>query len=143
MSKTQEVLEKILADSYTLMLKTQNYHWNITGKEFFSLHNALGGFYEELFQAIDHIAERIRTLGYKVDGSYENFIKLTSIKIPKTNANSTTMIDDLQNDHTNLASALKAAIKVAQVEDDEATADLLVQRLAAHEKTIWMLKANS
>ena len=93
--KTLSTLEEILANSYALMLKTHNYHWNVVGENFKSLHELFGAQYEELFGAVDEIAERIRALGSKVDGSFENFSKLTKIKKGDKNLEATKMIEDL------------------------------------------------
>ncbi len=139
---TVQNLEITLANSYALALKTQNYHWNVVGENFKSLHELFGAQYEEIFDAIDEIAERIRTLGSKVEGTFENFSKLTSIKSGNKNLNKIEMIQDLISGHEVIINFLKPAIKVAQDEGDEATADMFIGRIQAHEKAVWMLASS-
>ena len=140
--KTLENLEKTLATSYALALKTQNYHWNIVGGNFKSLHELFGTQYEELFDAIDEIAERIRALGSKVEGTFENFSKVSMIKSGNKNYDSDEMLKDLATDHEKLITFMKNSIKVAQDEEDEATADMFIGRIATHEKAVWMLNSS-
>ena len=137
--QTLIALNKILADSYMLMLKTQNYHWNVVGDNFKALHELFQSQYEDLFQAIDELAERIRSIGSKVDGTFEHFKKLSDFRNPDKNYDSKTMINDLINDHEIVAKILKEAIKISQSEGDEASADLFIQRAKIHDKAIWML----
>lgn len=132
-------LEQALANSYSLALKTQNYHWNIVGENFKSLHELFGAQYEEVSGAIDEIAERIRTLGSRVEGTFENFLKLSQIKSGNKNLSAKEMIKDLIAGHEIIVEAMKPAIKVAQDEGDEASADMFIGRVQAHEKAIWML----
>ncbi len=139
---TVQNLEIALANSYALALKTQNYHWNVVGENFKSLHELFGAQYEEIFDAIDEIAERIRTLGPKVDGTFENFSKISSIKSGNKNLNKIEMIQDLILGHETIINGLKSAIKVAQDEGDEATADMFIGRIQAHEKAVWMLASS-
>ncbi len=141
-NQTVAILEKVLADSYTLMLKTQNYHWNVVGENFKPLHELFGAQYEEIFEAIDEIAERIRALGSKVDGSFENFQKLSEIKKGDKNADAKTMIKNLISDHEALIKSLNSGIKIAQGEGDEGTADMFIGRIQAHEKAAWMLSSS-
>lgn len=140
--QTVEVLEKVLANSYALALKTQNYHWNVVGENFKSLHELFGAQYEELFDAIDEIAERMRALGSKVDGTFENFSKLIKIKSGDKNLDKNMMLQDLVADHEVVAAMLKDGIKTAQDELDEATADMFIGRIQSHEKSIWMLRSS-
>ena len=140
--QTIETLEKVLASSFALMLKTQNYHWNVVGENFKPLHELFGAQYEELFAAIDEIAERIRALGSKVEGTFENFQKLSGAKSGNKNFKSSEMLKDLISDHENLVKALSAGIKTAQGEGDEGTADLFIGRVQVHEKAVWMLEAS-
>lgn len=140
--KTLATLEELLANSYALLLKTQNYHWNVVGTNFKALHELFELQYNDLFAAIDEIAERMRALGARVDGSFENFSKLTKIKSGNKNADAIRMIEDLISDHETLAKDLKAGIKTAQGEEDEATADLFITRVQAHEKAAWMLQSS-
>jgi starvation-inducible DNA-binding protein len=140
--QTLVALDKILADSYILMLKTQNYHWNVVGENFKALHELFQTQYEDLFSAIDEIAERIRTLGSKVEGSFEHFKKLSDFRNANKNFHSKEMIQDLLNDHELIAKILREAIKLAQSESDEISADLFIQRAKIHEKNIWMLTSS-
>ncbi|MBU6339531.1 MAG: DNA starvation/stationary phase protection protein [Rickettsiales bacterium] len=140
--KTLENLEKTLATSYALALKTQNYHWNVVGGNFKSLHELFGAQYEELFDAIDEIAERIRALGSKVDGSFENFSKVSMIKSGNKNYDSNEMLKDLVVSHEDLIDFMKKSIKIAQDEGDEATADMFIGRVEAHDKAAWMLRSS-
>jgi len=140
--QTLIALEQTLANSYVLSLKTQNYHWNVVGQNFKSLHELFGAQYEELTVAIDELAERIRALGSKVDGSFENFSKLSKFKSGDKNFDAQSMIQDLASNHESLIEALKTGIKAAQNEGDEATADMFIGRIQAHEKAAWMLRSS-
>jgi len=140
--QTVSNLEQSLADSYSLALKTQNYHWNVVGENFKSLHELFGAQYEEISVAIDEIAERIRTLGSKVEGSFENFSKLTKIKSGNKNLSAKEMIKDLILGHELIVESMKSAIKTAQDEGDEASADMFIGRIQAHEKAVWMLTSS-
>ena len=140
--QTLVALDKILADSYILMLKTQNYHWNVVGENFKALHELFQTQYEDLFSAIDEIAERIRALGSKVEGSFEHFKKLSDFRNANKNFHSKDMIQDILNDHELIAKILSEAIKLAQSEGDEISADLFIQRAKIHEKNIWMLTSS-
>ena len=137
--QTLENLEKVLANSYALVLKTQNYHWNVVGQNFKPLHDLFQLQYEDLFSAIDEIAERIRSLGAKVDGSFENFSHLTSFKKANCQANASEMLLDLIADNELIIKQLHQFIKTAQEEQDESTADIFIQRAKTHEKALWML----
>ena len=134
-------LEIILANSYALALKTQNYHWNVVGENFKSLHEMFAAQYENLSAAIDEIAERIRTLGQKVEGSFENFSKLSKIKSGDRNLKSAAMLKDLLTSNEVLVKFLKEGIVIAQEAADEATADMLIGRVESHEKAMWMIKS--
>lgn len=140
--QTVQNLEKILANSYVLALKTQNYHWNVVGENFKSLHELFGAQYEDLAAAIDEVAERMRALGAKVEGTFENFSALSSIKSGDKNFNKTQMLQDLISSHEIVVEALKQAIKTAQEEFDEVSADILIGRATIHEKAIWMLSSS-
>ncbi|NBX52783.1 MAG: DNA starvation/stationary phase protection protein [Proteobacteria bacterium] len=140
--QTLEALEKVLADSYALMLKTQNYHWNVVGDNFKSLHEMFQLQYEELFGAIDELAERIRSLGSKVDGTFDHFKKYSDIKSGNKDFSAQEMIKDLIFDHEIIVKQLHKSIKISQQEGDESSADIFIQRAKAHEKTIWMLVAS-
>lgn len=137
--QTLEALEKVLADSYALALKTQNYHWNVVAENFKSLHELFEVQYGELAAAIDEIAERTRALGAKVEGTFENFLKLKKSKSGDKNLDAKGMVKDLAADHESLSKALSEATKIAQAEGDEGTADLFIGRGKAHDKAAWML----
>ena len=134
-------LSVLLADSYTLYLKTHNYHWNVTGPMFQTLHLMFEQHYTELALAVDLIAERIRALGFPAPGSYAEFSKQTSIKeavgVPKAQV----MIRQLLEGHEITSKTASKAFPSAEKVGDQATMDLLTQRLQIHEKTAWMLKA--
>lgn len=134
-------LSVLLADSYTLYLKTHNFHWNVKGPMFQTLHLMFEQQYTELALAVDLIAERIRALGVPAPGSYAEFGKLTSIqeavKVPKA----LQMIRQLLQDHETVARTAKSAFPVAEKSADQATMDLLTQRMQLHEKTAWMLRS--
>lgn len=143
--KNHEVIQSLsilLADSYTLFLKTQNYHWNVTGPHFSSLHTMFQTQYEELFTAVDDVAERIRALGEKAPGSFAAFAKLAKIKEETGSPSADDMIRTLANDHETLASDADAVLKAATETGDDATGDLAIARIQLHQKTAWMLKAH-
>lgn len=134
-------LEHLLADSYTLYLKTHNYHWNVTGPMFQTLHLMFETHYNELALAVDLVAERIRALGEPAPGSYLAFSKLSKIKeeegVPKAEA----MIKNLVDAHETVIRTARSIFPLAEKGADEATADLLTQRIQVHEKTAWMLRS--
>lgn len=137
-----EGLSKVLADSYTLYLKTHNFHWNVSGPQFAALHNLFEEQYQELASAVDEIAERIRALGHTAPGSYKAFSKLTSIEEAEDVPDSKTMLKQLAEDNETAARTARSVFPATESGNDEATADLLTQRLAAHEKAAWMLRAH-
>jgi starvation-inducible DNA-binding protein len=130
-----------LADSYTLYLKTHNFHWNVTGPMFQTLHVMFESQYTELALAIDQIAERIRALGVFAPGSYAAFSELSSIQIDKGVPAAKDMIQELVAGHEAVAKTLRKVFPAAEAGHDEVTADLLTQRLQVHEKTAWMLRS--
>ena len=134
-------LSHLLADSYTLYLKTHNFHWNVTGPMFQTLHLMFEQQYTELATAIDIIAERIRSLGVYAPGSYIQFKELTSIseteKVPKAKE----MIQQLLSAHETVAKTARSVFPKAEKGNDEASLDLLTQRIQVHEKTAWMLRS--
>ena len=134
-------LTKVLADSYAIYLKTHGYHWNVRGPEFFTLHNLLEQQYRDLWEALDDIAERIRALGEFAPQGYSTFANLTSIKDGDPEKDAPAMLNELMRDHETVIATLRAATAVAEGDDDVATADLLTQRLTAHEKFAWMLRS--
>ena len=134
-------LSKLLADSYTLYLKTHNYHWNVTGPQFNTLHQMFEQQYTELATAVDQIAERIRALGIKAPGSYSAFAELTSIGEGSGDENAEEMIRQLVLGQEAVARTSREAFPAAEAANDEPTADLLTQRMQIHEKNAWMLRS--
>lgn len=134
-------LAHLLADSYSLYLKTHNYHWNVTGPQFNTLHQMYEGQYTELATAVDEIAERIRSLGVRAPGSYSEFAKLTSIEEGSGEETAEEMTRQLCLGHEAVARTARKAFRAADDADDEPTADLLTQRMQIHEKTAWMLRS--
>lgn len=137
-----KTLSVLLADSYLLMLKTHNYHWNVTGPHFGALHTLFQGQYEELFGAVDNLAERLRALGEKAPGSFADFTKLSKLKEETGNPAANDMIQNLADDHETLAADADAVLKAATEVGDDATGDLAIERIQFHQKTAWMLKAH-
>jgi starvation-inducible DNA-binding protein len=140
-AKIADGLSRLLADSYSLYLKTHNYHWNVTGPHFNSLHQMFEDQYTELAPAIDEIAERIRSLGVRAPGSYSEFAKLTGIEEGTGTESAEDMTRQLVLGHEAVARTAREAFAAADEADDEPTADLLTQRMQIHEKTAWMLRS--
>ena len=134
-------LSRLLADTYTLYLKTHNFHWNVTGPMFQTLHLMFETQYNELALAVDLIAERIRALGYPAPGSYADYAKLSSIKDAKGVPAATKKIAELVAGQEAVARTARSIFPIAEKANDEPTADLLTQRLQIHEKTAWMLRS--
>ncbi len=134
-------LNKLLADTYLLYLKTQNYHWNVTGNMFQSLHQLFENQYIEQAKAIDLIAERIRALGEFAPGSFVAFSKLSSIKEETTVPSATEMIHNLVHANETVLSCAKNIISLSDSCDDDVTADLMIERMQVHEKNAWMLRS--
>ncbi len=134
-------LSKLLADSYSLYLKTHNYHWNVEGPMFNTLHLMFEEHYTELAEAVDEIAERIRALGVKAPGSYTAFASLTNIDEASGDETAEEMIRQLVIGQETVARTAREAIKAAESASDEPTADLLTQRMQIHEKNAWMLRS--
>ena len=134
-------LSKLLADSYTLYLKTHNYHWNVKGPMFNTLHLMFEGHYTELAAAVDEIAERIRALGVKAPGSYREFAALTSIDEATGNETAEDMIRQLVVGQEAVVRTAREVFPAADAAHDEPTADLLTQRMQIHEKNAWMLRS--
>lgn len=135
-------LSKVLADTYVLYVKTQNYHWNVTGELFYSLHLFFENQYEELSEAVDLLAERIRGLNEIAPGTMQQFLDLSSLKETNQIPSAQKMIQNLYEDHEVIIKELTKNIPLAQKHGDEGTADLFIERLRAHEKTAWMLKSS-
>jgi len=134
-------LSKMLADSYTLYLMTHNFHWNVEGPMFNTLHDMFMTQYTEQWGALDQIAERIRALGHYAPGSYTAYSKLSSISEPKAVPKAQEMIRLLVLGNEAVAKTARAAIVTADQANDQPTADLLTQRLDVHEKNAWMLRS--
>jgi starvation-inducible DNA-binding protein len=136
-----EGLSRLLADTYTLYLKTHNYHWNVTGPMFQTLHLMFETQYNELALAVDAIAERIRSLGAPAPGSYREFGALSSVPEDDDRPVAEEMIRRLVAGQETVARTARSVFPVVEDAHDEATADLLTQRLQVHEKTAWMLRS--
>lgn len=134
-------LSKLLADSYTLYLKTHNFHWNVEGPQFNTLHLMFEQYYTELALAVDEIAERIRALGIKAPGSYSAYAKLASIDEATGEESAEEMIRQLVLGQEAVVRTARAALRPAATAGDEPTADLLTQRMQIHEKNAWMLRS--
>ena len=134
-------LSRLLADTYTLYLKTHNFHWNVTGPMFQTLHLMFEKQYMELAEAVDLIAERIRALGSPAPGTYSMFAALSSVKEPDGVPSAQEMIQQLMQDQETVARNARAMFRAVEQANDEPTADLLTQRMQVHEKTAWMLRS--
>lgn len=135
-------LSKLLADTYTLYLTTHNFHWNVTGPMFNTLHAMFMGQYTELWNAVDPIAERIRSLGHVAPGSYAQFAKLSSLPdAPAKPPKALEMVRILVAGHEGVARTARSLFPLVDKASDEPSADLLTQRLAIHEQTAWMLRS--
>ena len=140
-TKVAEGLSHLLADSYTLYLKTHKFHWNVTGPMFQTLHLMFETQYTELATAVDLVAERIRALGFFAPGSYVEFVKLASIKESEGVPKAQEMIRELVEGQEAVVRTARSIFPTAEEANDEATADLLTQRIQLHEKTAWMLRS--
>jgi starvation-inducible DNA-binding protein len=136
-----EGLSRLLADSYTLYLKTHNFHWNVTGPMFNTLHLMFEGQYTELAAAVDLIAERIRALGFPAPGSYREYSRLSSIQEAEGVPSANEMIAQLVKGQEAVVKTARAVWPIVERASDEPTADLLTQRMQVHEKTAWMLRS--
>lgn len=134
-------LSKLLANSYTLYLKTQNFHWNVTGNMFQELHLLFEKQYMELANAVDEVAERIRALGFPAPASYTQFSQLATVKEETTVPNAKKMIEQLIADNETIVRIARDLFPAVDDAKDEATADLLTERMQAHEKAAWMLRS--
>ncbi len=139
--KIAQGLSALLADSYTLYLITHNFHWNVTGPQFNTLHQMFMGQYTEQWNALDMIAERIRALGHPAPGTYKEFVKLASIKEVEGVPKATDMIRHLVSAQEATARTARELFPLVDAANDQPTADLLTQRLEVHEKTAWMLRS--
>jgi starvation-inducible DNA-binding protein len=134
-------LSRVLADTYTLYLKTHNFHWNVTGPMFQTLHLMFEGHYNELALAVDLVAERIRALGFPAPGTYRQFAQLSSIREEDGIPAAHDMIRLLVQGHETVARTAREVFKTAEGASDQPTCDLLTQRMQVHEKTAWMLRS--
>ena len=135
-------LSRLLADTYTLYLTTHNFHWNVTGPMFNSLHEMFMTQYTELWNAVDPIAERIRALGHTAPGSYAEFGTLSSLPdAPQQPPKAMKMVRILMEGHEAVARTARSLLPVVEAASDEPTADILVQRLTVHEQAAWMLRS--
>jgi starvation-inducible DNA-binding protein len=140
-AKIASGLSRLLADSYTLYLKTHNFHWNVTGPMFMTLHQMFEEQYSELALAVDEIAERIRALGHPAPGSYAEFQALTSIQDDAGTLDAQAMIAALVTAQETVARTAREIFPVVEAAADEPSADLLTQRMQVHEKNAWMLRS--
>jgi len=139
--KIADGLSRLLADSYTLYLKTHNYHWNVEGPMFNTLHTLFETQYQELAAAVDEIAERIRALGVKAPGSYSEFAKFASVEEAKGGESAEEMLRQLVLGQEAVVRTAREIFPVVDKSHDEPTADLLTQRMQTHEKNAWMLRS--
>jgi starvation-inducible DNA-binding protein len=135
-------LTYFLADTYTLYLKTQNFHWNVTGPQFSSLHLLFEAQYQELAEAVDVIAERIRSLRCVAPASFSHYLKLAKIKEENTVPAAKDMLVQLTQDNESLSAHANDLFKVAENDNDQASMDMLIERIRTHEKAAWMLRSH-
>ena len=135
-------LSRLLAESYLLYLKTHNYHWNVTGEWFHQLHEQFEEQYTDLAEAVDEIAERIRALGFRAPGSFREFSELATIEEEADNPKALEMVRRLAVANEKVIRTAREALKAPKAAEDEATIDLITQRLHVHSKTAWMLRSH-
>jgi len=139
--KVGEGLTHYLADTYLLYLKTQNFHWNVRGPHFHSLHKFFEEMYQELAEAVDTIAERIRAMHMNTPASFAQFLRLTCLEEETSVISAEEMLKQLLHDHQIISQTLARLFEQAEHAEDEATVDLITERMRAHEKMAWMLRA--
>jgi len=142
-TKSSEALKKLLADTYTLYLKTHGYHWNVEGPHFQQLHIQFMEQYTELWTAVDDLAERIRALGHYAPSSYSEMSAISTIKEEAGKPDWKEMVINLAKGHEQLARTVREVLAIAEEVGDEATLDVVAPRLTLHEKTAWMLRATA
>lgn len=142
-AKSSEALKLLLADTYTLYLKTHGYHWNVEGPHFQQLHLQFMEQYTEMWTAVDELAERIRALGHYAPSSYSEMGALSSLKEEVGKPDWHEMVMNLAKGHEQVAKTARQVLNVAEEVGDEATADVVTPRLTIHEKTAWMLRATA
>lgn len=135
-------LAQVLADSYTLLGKTHGFHWNVRGPQFPGLHAMFEEQYRDLQKAVDEIAERIRALGFLAPGSLAQFLDMTSLRDGDEGSNAQAMLRQLVEDHDTVTRACRAVVEICHRTEDTVTEDLMNQRMRAHEKAAWMLRAS-
>ncbi len=141
-SQIADQLSRLLADSYTLYLKTHNYHWNVTGPMFTTLHTLFETQYTELALAVDEIAERIRSIGHTAPGSYTEFAQLAKVQEARGVPKATEMVEELARDLDTVVGTARAVFAAAEEAGDQASADLAVRRIDVSEKNAWMLRSH-
>lgn len=142
-AKVAKELSGFLASTYTLYMKTLFYHWNVTGPQFPGLHKLFEDQYQELHLAGDELAERVRALGHMTPGTYREFSKLSRItEDDALPTKSTKMVENLMKSHEQCSLEARSVLNVAQANEDEVTVDMMVERMAFHDKTAWMLRAS-
>jgi len=142
-ARSAEAISRLLADTYTLYLKTHGYHWNVEGPHFQSLHIQFMDQYTEMWTAVDELAERIRALGHKAPGSYAEFVTLARIQEETGHPNWQEMVRNLAQGHEQVAKTAREVLRIAEDISDDATADVVAPRITLHEKTAWMLRATA
>lgn len=140
-SAVVEHLKKVLADSYALYLKSQNYHWNVVGPQFNDLHNMFEEHYTDLAKAIDDVAELLRGLQVKAPGSFAFLVQTASIEDGNENASAPDMVADLLKSHEKMQVTLTECLKAAQQAEDEVVCGFMGERLSVHRKTAWILRS--
>ncbi len=135
-------LEVLLADTYAIYLKTQNYHWHVTGPQFKAFHQLFEEHYMELADAVDTVAEQIRVMNHPAPATFKDFERLKTIKDGDSSASANQMVSELAEDHKTLVKDLNRALKLAEEIHDEGAANVLSDRVSAHEKAAWMLRAS-
>lgn len=143
MTEISNGLAQTVAETFTLFVKTQGYHWNVTGATFHSLHEMFEEQYIDLHDAADLLAERMRALGAPAPGSFTEFLKLATIKDSEPTDDPIQMVRNLAADHESIARIMRPLVEIADEAGDIATADLLTQRVGIHEKFAWMLRATA
>ncbi len=139
---TANALSSVLANTYTLYLKTHNFHWNVTGPQFSALHAMFETQYTDMAVAVDELAERIRALGERAPGSYQAYAALSRIADANGEEAATTMVNTLADDNDTLAQVMAEAIDTAEQAGDHVSADMLIARTQVHQKNAWMLRAS-
>lgn len=141
--KAADAVSRLLADTYTLYLKTHGYHWNVEGPHFQQLHIQFMDQYTEMWTAVDDLAERVRALGYYAPASYSEMSKLSTIKEESGEPDWEAMVKNLAKGHEQVAKTAREVLRIAEDVGDDATADVIAPRVTLHEKTAWMLRATA